>query len=135
MRRSIAGSFRVYLYIRVSTRDQAEYGTSLDGQRDCGSKFCDSEDYPSIADLTGEVVYARLQKGDDTIDTAYPPGELDRWAERARIWAAGGAPADLPVLDGTHAPEEKPRDVFVYFIHEGKLRAPAAAMALIEQLR
>jgi hypothetical protein len=24
--------------------------------------------------------------------------------------------------------------VFVYFIHEGKLRAPAAAMALIERL-
>jgi hypothetical protein len=24
--------------------------------------------------------------------------------------------------------------VFIYFIHEGKLRAPAAAMALIERL-
>ena len=31
-------------------------------------------------------------------------------------------------------PEAKPRDVFIYFIHEGKLRAPAAAMALIERL-
>ena len=46
MRRSIAGSSRVYLYVRVSTRDQAEYGTSLDGQRDCGSKFCSGEGYP-----------------------------------------------------------------------------------------
>ena len=27
-----------------------------------------------------------------------------------------------------------PRDVFVYFIHEGKVRAQAAAMALIERL-
>ena len=26
------------------------------------------------------------------------------------------------------------RDVFVYFIHEGKLHAPAAAMALIDRL-
>jgi hypothetical protein len=25
--------------------------------------------------------------------------------------------------------------VFAYFIHEGKLRAPAAAMALIERLK
>ena len=31
-------------------------------------------------------------------------------------------------------PEAKPRDTFIYFIHEGKLRAPAAAMALIERL-
>ena len=29
----------------------------------------------------------------------------------------------------------KPRDVFAYVIHEGKLRAPAGAMALIERLR
>jgi hypothetical protein len=43
-------------------------------------------------------------------------------------------PDDLPVIDPTHTPEAKPRDVFVYFIHEGKLRAPAAAMALIQRL-
>ena len=28
-----------------------------------------------------------------------------------------------------------PRDVFAYVIHEGKIRAPAAAMALIERLK
>jgi hypothetical protein len=28
-----------------------------------------------------------------------------------------------------------PRDVFAYVIHEGKVRAPAAAMALIERLK
>jgi hypothetical protein len=27
-----------------------------------------------------------------------------------------------------------PRDVYAYVIHEGKVRAPAAAMALIERL-
>jgi len=27
-----------------------------------------------------------------------------------------------------------PRDVFAYVIHEGKIRAPAAAMALIERI-
>jgi len=31
--------------------------------------------------------------------------------------------------------EIKPRDIFVYFTHEGKVRAPAAAMSLIEKLR
>jgi hypothetical protein len=33
-----------------------------------------------------------------------------------------------------HQDKAAPCDVFIYFIHEGKLRAPAAAMALIERL-
>ena len=32
-------------------------------------------------------------------------------------------------------PKAGPRDVFAYVIHEGKVRAPAAAMALIERLK
>jgi uncharacterized protein YecE (DUF72 family) len=96
--------------------------------------YVDSEDYPSVADLTGDIVYARLQKGADTIDTGYAPQALDDWAARAKVWAEGGVPDDLPVVDAAHKPEAKPRDVFVYFIHEGKLRAPAAAVALIERL-
>jgi uncharacterized protein YecE (DUF72 family) len=99
-----------------------------------GAVFTEAEDFPSMADLTSDVVYARLQRGNDKLPAAYPPKELDQWAERARAWAKGGAPADLPLVDKAHRPEVKPRDVFIYFIHEGKLRAPAAAMALIERL-
>jgi uncharacterized protein YecE (DUF72 family) len=99
-----------------------------------GAVFTEAEDSPSIADFTGDVVYARLQRGDDAIPTAYPLKALDEWAVRARTWAIGGIPDDLPLVDATHKTETKPRDVFVYFIHEGKLRAPAAAMALIERL-
>ena len=51
-----------------------------------------------------------------------------------RAGPEGDAPDDLPLVDAEHKPAVKPRDVFVYFIHEGKLRAPAAAMALIERL-
>jgi uncharacterized protein YecE (DUF72 family) len=104
--------------------------------RDSGvtASFTDAETWPNIADLTGDVVYARLQQGDDTLEAAYPPKALDAWAARAKIWANGGVPKDLPVVDATHRPEAKPRDVFIYFIHEGKLRAPAAATALIERL-
>ena len=97
--------------------------------------YVDAESWPNIADLTGDVVYARLQRGDDALPAAYPPRELDAWAERARIWAQGSAPDDLRRLDAGHQAAVKPRDVFIYFIHEGKLRAPAAAMALIERLR
>ena len=38
-------------------------------------------------------------------------------------------------MDAKHKLKAQPRDVFVYFIHEGKVRAPAAAMALIERLK
>jgi uncharacterized protein YecE (DUF72 family) len=97
--------------------------------------FAEHHDYPAIADLTGDFVYARLQKGDDAISTAYPPAALDAWAERVRAWAEGKQPADLPLLSGSQRCEPKPRDVFVYFIHAGKIRAPAAAMALLERLK
>ncbi|MGH6826988.1 DUF72 domain-containing protein [Methyloceanibacter sp.] len=96
--------------------------------------YVDAEGWPNIADLTGDVVYARLQRGDDALVAAYPPGALDAWAGRAKTWAKGNAPDGLPLLAGAGASKPRPRDVFVYFIHEGKLRAPAAAMALIERL-
>jgi len=44
--------------------------------------FTDHATYPSLADATGDFIYARLQKGKDTIPTAYPPRELDAWAKR-----------------------------------------------------
>ena len=96
--------------------------------------FTDAETWPSIADVTSDIVYARLQRGDDKLPAAYPPKELDAWAARAKVWAKGGRPEDLPLVVDASKPEVMPRDVFVYFIHEGKLRAPAAAMALIERL-
>ena len=96
--------------------------------------YVDAEGWPSIADLTGDVVYARLQRGDDALAAAYPPGVLDAWAGRAKTWAQGQAPDDLSLLAPADASKTAARDVFIYFIHEGKLRAPAAAMALIERL-
>ena len=96
--------------------------------------YVDAESWPSIADLTGDVIYARLQKGDDTLPAAYKPKDLDKWTERAKVWAKGSAPSDLPLVDAERQAQPKPREVFIYFIHEGKLRAPAAAMALIERL-
>ena len=96
--------------------------------------FAEHEKYPAIADPVGDFVYARLQKGEDDIPTAYPPKALDAWAKRAEVWAKGGTPADLPLTAPSKKAKAAPRDVFVYFIHEGKVRAPAAAMALIERL-
>ncbi|HEY0330121.1 MAG TPA: DUF72 domain-containing protein [Rhodopseudomonas sp.] len=95
--------------------------------------FSEHATYPAIADVTGDFVYARLQKGKETVNTGYPPKALDAWSERLRLWAKGGEPPDLPKVDKAKA-KKQPRDVFAYVIHEAKLRAPAAAMALIERV-
>jgi uncharacterized protein YecE (DUF72 family) len=96
--------------------------------------YAEHATYPAIPDPVGDFVYARLQKGQDDVETGYPPKALDAWAERARAWAKGGAHKDLALVEPAKKAKTQPRDVFVYFIHEGKVRAPAAAMALIGRL-
>jgi uncharacterized protein YecE (DUF72 family) len=95
--------------------------------------FSEHATYPAIADIAGDFVYGRLQKGQEKLKTGYAPKALDAWAERAKKWASGGEPPDLPRVDKSK-PAKQPRDVFLYFIHEAKVRAPAAAMALIERV-
>jgi uncharacterized protein YecE (DUF72 family) len=95
--------------------------------------FADSPKYPAIADLTADFVYARLQDAHEEVETGYDAETLDRWADIARAWTTGGAPEGLGYID-----EAKPgpvKDVFVFMINGAKVRAPAAAMALLERLR
>ncbi|MBX9590580.1 MAG: DUF72 domain-containing protein [Hyphomonadaceae bacterium] len=96
--------------------------------------FAEHATYPAIPDPVGDVVYLRLQKGRDDIATGYPRDALNAWAERAKAWAKGGVPRDLKLIDPKRQAKVQPRDVFVYFIHEGKVRAPAAAMELIARV-
>ena len=90
--------------------------------------------YPGIWDVAGDLVYVRLQTGSDELPTAYRPEVLDQWARRFETWAGGGTPDDLDLADPEHPANRTPRDVFAFVIHEGKIRAPAAAEALIERL-
>ena len=66
--------------------------------------------------------------------TGYPLRALDAWAKRARTFAAGAVPDGLSTIAG-EKPAKKKRDVFIYMIAGAKVRAPAAAMALIERLK
>jgi uncharacterized protein YecE (DUF72 family) len=93
----------------------------------------ESDKHPLIADVTGDFVYARLQRTSEKEQTGYPAAALDLWAKRAKAWEKGGAPDDLPLIAGK-APKAN-RDVFVYMISGAKVRAPAAAMALIERVK
>jgi len=93
----------------------------------------DSDKHPMLADVTADFVYARLRRTVASEPTGYPPAALDAWAERFRLWSAGGEPGDLP----RRHPEPgsaAARDCFVYFISGAKERAPAAAEALLQRL-
>ncbi|HEY0148872.1 MAG TPA: DUF72 domain-containing protein [Allosphingosinicella sp.] len=94
--------------------------------------FGDSDDFPCVADLSGDFAYARLMCARAEEPTGYALPTLDRWAEVAKGWARGESPPGLPYV-GTPA-AAAPRDTYVFFISGAKERNPAAAMALIERL-
>jgi len=96
--------------------------------------YADSDEHPALADVTADFIYARLQRTTDENEAGYAPADLDRWASRARTWESGGVPEDLPQIDKKPAPKSK-RPVFVYMISGAKVRAPAAALALIERVK
>jgi uncharacterized protein YecE (DUF72 family) len=78
--------------------------------------YIDDAKVPAIDAMTTDFVYARLRRCTEEEPTGYSPGALTAWAERARAWSAGT------------------RDCFVYFINGAKVRAPAAAQALMALL-
>jgi uncharacterized protein YecE (DUF72 family) len=94
----------------------------------------ESDKHPMIADVTSDFVYCRLQKTAEKEPTGYTAAAIETWAKRARTWVDGGAPADLKTV-ADKAPAKEKRDVFIYMISGAKVRAPAAAKALIERLR
>ncbi len=96
--------------------------------------YADHATYPAIADVTGDFVYARLQTGSDENPDCYTPQGLDSWAGRVKAWALGSEPSDLQHAAPAQVAEKKPRDVFVYFITEGKVRAPHGAMAFMKRV-
>ena len=102
--------------------------------RDRNVAVCLTEhaEFPLIADATADFVYARLMAGSDEIETGYADADLEAWARRLKTFARGGHPEDLPRI--APAPPTAERDVFAFFISEGKVRAPAAAQALMARL-
>ena len=77
----------------------------------------DDHNYPAIEAITADFVYARLRRCAEGEPTGYAPDALDGWAERFRRHSA-----------------ESGHDCFVYFINGAKVRAPAAAQALLQRL-
>lgn len=96
--------------------------------------FADSDKYPQIPDVTGDFVYARLQRCREDEIAGYSPEALDDWADYFAKWMAGGFPEALAPISPPEKNIGASRDCFVYFISGAKVRAPAAAEALIARL-
>jgi uncharacterized protein YecE (DUF72 family) len=92
---------------------------------------CDSE-FPCIADVTADFVYARLMGTAEKEKLGYSKPAIAKWAARARDWQAGGVPGDFKLLAKPAA--KKKRDVFAFVISGAKATNPAAAMAIIRAL-
>ena len=94
----------------------------------------DTDKYPSFADLTADFVYGRLMRTVSSEPTGYSKPALQRWNERAQLWARGDEPDDLPTVASIKPPSIA-RDVFLFFISGAKERAPLAAQQLAKNVR
>ena len=113
-----AGNRKIRHVIEARHRSFAEPGfAELLRRHGIAVARVDDAKFPAFDEITADFVYLRLRRCTEDEPTGYPPEALDEWAERARSWAAEG------------------RDVFLYFINGAKVRAPAAAQALIAKLR
>ena len=118
--------------VRHASFESAEF-VDLLRKHDAAVVFTDAEDWPTIPDPTTDFVYARLQRTKEEVETGYTDEELDYGAAAMRAWAEGGSPPTIPRLS-PQAAAKAPRDVFAFMISGAKVRAPAAAQALLARL-
>ena len=93
----------------------------------------DTVEWPRLMDVTADFLYLRLHGSEELYASGYDDAALDDWARRIRSWATGGEPRDAERIGLKAA--RKPRDVFVYFDNDIKVRAPVDARALMGRLR
>ena len=95
----------------------------------------DTVEWPRLMDVTSDFVYCRLHGSEELYASGYDDAALRDWARRVRAWSEGREPRDAERI-GSVAPRQ-PRDVFVYFDNDRKVRAPhdAAALADLLELR
>ncbi len=97
-----------------------------------GIVFAADSEFPLIADVTTDFVYARIMGTSTKEKAGYPAAQLKTWAERARDWADGNSPKASMLV--APAAAKKKRDVFLFVISGAKEKNPAAAQAIIAQL-
>jgi len=93
-----------------------------------GLVVADTVAWPLLVDVTADFVYCRLHGSEELYVSGYESEALRIWADRIVAWTTGGC------VEGPRACDRKlpakPRDVYVYFDNDAKVRAPFDALAL-----
>jgi len=79
--------------------------------------------FPCIEDVTSDFVYVRLHGSKELYTSGYTPRELSRWSRRVRTWLDGASGPNAALISPA-IPPSVPRDVYVYFDNDVKVRAP-----------
>ncbi|WP_348268164.1 DUF72 domain-containing protein [Edaphobacter paludis] len=99
---------------------------------DIGLVVADTVEWPLLMDVTADFVYCRLHGSEELYASGYGDAALDVWAQRIATWASGGQP------EGRRASavgaDVCPRDVYVYFDNDIKVRAPFDAQGLRDRV-
>ena len=114
-------------------------------EHDIALVAADTVEWPLLLDVTADFVYVRLHGSEQLYWSGYEDVALDEWAQRVVGWARGETPGrviaeaqrgranEARCVTGDCAPV-KPRDVYVYFDNDAKVRAPFDAQGLRERV-
>jgi uncharacterized protein YecE (DUF72 family) len=94
----------------------------------------DTVEWPRLMDVTSDFLYCRLHGSEELYASGYDHEALDAWAARVIAWARGGEPDDAERVVENARPKRTPRDVYLYFDNDAKVRAPFDAQNLIARV-
>lgn len=94
----------------------------------------DTVEWPLLMDVTTDFVYCRLHGSEQLYASGYEDAELETWAERVVTWARGGEVVNGRRVMPPRKRQVKPRNVFLYFDNDAKVRAPFDAHNLRDRV-
>lgn len=101
-------------------------------EHDIALVVADTVAWPLLFDVTADFVYCRLHGSEQLYVSGYESDALELWADRVAAWATGTSAEHLAqdrrACEGPG--DSLPRDVYVYFDNDAKVRAPFDAQAL-----
>jgi uncharacterized protein YecE (DUF72 family) len=102
--------------------------TTLLRKHDVALVCADTVEWPRITDVTSDFIYCRLHGSEELYASGYDAKALEQWAAWIRLWARGDQPAENRI--SSKGAPRKPRDVYLYFDNDAKVRAPFDALEL-----
>ena len=102
-------------------------------EHDIALVAADTVEWPLLFDVTSDFAYVRLHGSEQLYASGYEAEAINVWARRVVALAGGRKPEGVHAH--TDAAAARPRDVYVYFDNDMKVRAPMDAQALEARVR